>query len=537
MKFKTMLIVGGVVLTSSSAWSAATAESPQLVELVRAKNFTMGTTANFDRAQYPLTTPEGRNKLKADIQTLLLVGKNQAEDAPNRMGGDLKKGLKFALQVLEQMETATPEQMESLSWQLFSVTEAINNNYRPNLRTKAHLYEIPGLIKSSRESILGNSPLKAPAAGEAPWAAPESSTIWKDPQDIAAKDLRIGFNRKKLPDYSHTLFTYLEPKTGYGTHAGFRVTNEDGDEFKIRIGAETSVGPFSSRIVWALGYNTIQIDHLPVLKLKYDRRLLTEYNLRTPARLKLKAGTLDLYTFSNQQYRDPFQDIAAVTLSDGTRLTGAELKKHLLKSLDAKAELTDSLYDEAFEKQIQTLEFHKVSIEKISKKRHSVGPWDWSLKEHTQIPVLRAYGFLAGWLGQYDARTENTRVTLVETGKNSFQLEHTISDVGSGLGEAAGLRHFSPHNPEAFTYHFIERVKSWNGSSKIQSVNYRTIVPNKTFEAMNEEDAKWMLHLIAQLTPQQIRDALEVSGFTPKEVDLLLRKLMVRRNHAMALLK
>lgn len=536
MKSRLLLICFGVILASSPG-GAVSATSRESLELIKAESLTPKSRISFKTERYFPLTPEGRQKLKSDIETLLALAKAQKKRPGARLGGDLKKGLKYCLQVLAQMETAPQEEWEDLVWRLFSVTEAINNNFRPLLPTRIQLSEIIGLSHSSWGTRLGRSPYPVSHGPESPSLFRRAATFWENPGDIGAKDLRIGFGRPELPEYAKTLFTYAGPKTGYGTHAGFRVTDENGTKYKIRIGTEASVAPFSSRILWALGYKTLRIDYVPVLSVKYERRLLTEYNRRKSLKIKLKAGPLPLYTYRTQKYRDPFLDISAATLLDGTRIRSSELKARLLKNPASKGELKPDAYNEEFEKQLASLEFHSVSIEKINKNRHTVGPWDWNVKEHIQLRELRGYAFLAGWLGQFDARADNTRVTLVETEKNKFQLEHTLNDVGNGLGEASGLIRSHPDRPHAFPSRFIKRVDQKEGASTIQSVHFRTLVRNKTFEAMNEEDARWMLRLILQLSPRQLREALQVSGFSPRDVDLFLTKLVARRNHASRILR
>ena len=531
MKIRLLFICFAVILASSQG-GGAPATFRESLELIKAESLTLKSRIPFKTERYFPLTPEGRQKLKSDIETLLALAKAQKKRPGALLGGDLKKGLKYCLQVLALLEAAPPEEREDLMWRLFSVTEAINNHFRPLLPTRIQLSEIIGLSHSAWGTRLGRSPYPPSHGPENPSLSRRATTFWKPPGTIAAKDLRIGFDRSELPDYAKTLFTYAGAKTGYGTHAGFRVTDENGTKYKIRIGTEASVAPFSSRIIWALGYNTLEIDYVPVLTVKYDRRLLTEYNRRKSLKIKLKAGPMPLYTYRTQKYRDPFLDIAAATLLDGTRIRGSELKTRLLKNPTSKAELTPGAYNEEFEKQMASLEFHGVSIEKINKNRHTVGPWDWNLQEHIQLRELRGYAFLAGWLGQFDARADNTRVTLVESEKNKFQLEHTLSDVGNGLGEASGLIRSHPDRPHAFPRRFIKRVDQGHGASTIQSVHFRTLVRNKTFAAMNEEDARWMLQLILQLSPRQLREALQVSGFSPREVDLFLTKLVARRDHA-----
>ena len=55
-------------------------------------------------------------------------------------------------------------------------------------------------------------------------------------------------------------------------------------------------------------------------------------------------------------------------------------------------------------------------------------------------------------------------------------------------------------------------------------------MPNRAFREMTVDDARWMARLIAQLTEDQIEQALIASGFDSAEVRLYTEKLICRRD-------
>src|SRR5207244_12484108 len=59
---------------------------------------------------------------------------------------------------------------------------------------------------------------------------------------------------------------------------------------------------------------------------------------------------------------------------------------------------------------------------------------------------------------------------------------------------------------------------------------YQPIFGNDAFRDMTMDDARWLARLIAQLTEDQIRQALIAAGYTSAEVRLYTDKLVSRRD-------
>ncbi len=86
---------------------------------------------------------------------------------------------------------------------------------------------------------------------EAPQGTP---VLWKDPGDIAARDLFLGAGGEAMkPDISTV--TFLKDEVG-GYSAGFRVRDAKGATWVAKLGKEAQPETAASRLVWAVGYVT-----------------------------------------------------------------------------------------------------------------------------------------------------------------------------------------------------------------------------------------------------------------------------------------
>jgi hypothetical protein len=76
--------------------------------------------------------------------------------------------------------------------------------------------------------------------------------LWKDPGDIASKDMFLGPGGEAMkPDISN--ITFLKDEVG-GYSAGFRVRDGAGNIWVAKLGKEAQPETAASRFVWAAGY-------------------------------------------------------------------------------------------------------------------------------------------------------------------------------------------------------------------------------------------------------------------------------------------
>jgi hypothetical protein len=84
-------------------------------------------------------------------------------------------------------------------------------------------------------------------------AASQPAALWKDPADIATRDL---FNGPGGPDHVPHGTVKFEKEDLDGTNPKFVVKDQDGVKWKVKLGIEARPETVASRIVWAVGYHT-----------------------------------------------------------------------------------------------------------------------------------------------------------------------------------------------------------------------------------------------------------------------------------------
>jgi hypothetical protein len=360
---------------------------------------------------------------------------------------------------------------------------------------------------------------------------PLPSTFWVRLTSVSRLDLFHGFGRRTLPDLENRIWTYAAPKTSYGGCPGFEA-EAGGVRIKVKFG-ETTSEPFTARIFWALGYNVEATDYVHHLKLKYDRRLFREFHLRKDVEMKARALMIKIYTVNLQKRHDPFNYIHCAVLKNGERIPGAELKARLLRNSNTgHPEVLPENFRTEFEQEIEWLVTTPANVQTREASMKSIGPWDFRNLDHAERREVRAAGLLGAWVGWFDSRFENTRLKLVER-DGTNELRHYFTDLGGGLGKAKGVLSRHCECPNDFGWRFT-RPSRPQGKGKMtvpfRIVDYQPIEDTEAFRQMTVDDARWMGRLIAQLTEQQIVEALVASGFDATEVRIYTEKLISRRD-------
>jgi hypothetical protein len=377
---------------------------------------------------------------------------------------------------------------------------------------------------------------RATAGSDLSLLDPLESTFWSRRQGIVKQDLRAGFGRDQLPDYGRGAWEYAGPKTSYGGNPGYEI-RRGSSKAKIKFG-ETTSEPFTARVFWALGYHADPTDHVRGLKVRYDRRLLREFHLRKEIRTTFRLfWVLPLFTMDLQQRHDPFDYIDRAVLADGRELTVAELKQSLFHDPDRRHPEEDPAnYRVDFERQIEHVVTVPANLQLEDATVDSIGPWDFGQLDHADRRELRGACLLAAWLGWYDSRFENTRLKQVEVDGRK-ELRHYFSDLGGTLGRGKGFFSGMGELVEEFEWTFTRSrfsAKQPGEPVRFSLTGFKPIEDTPAFEEMTVADARWMARLIAQLTEQQLTDALEASGFKPEDVALYVQKLVHRRDRMLS---
>ncbi len=359
---------------------------------------------------------------------------------------------------------------------------------------------------------------------------PVPSTFWHRPSDISSENLYYAFGLTNLLLSERALCTYAGPKESFGRNPGFEVDFQ-GAPLKLKF-AEVSSEPFAARIFSALGYFTDPTDYASSVRLLYSRAMLQEFNSRKPLSTHFTfLGFLPVFTLQLQQHYDPFDYLEKAVMTNGVIWSGAQLKSHLFfDPKRSRPEADSANFNPLVEAAIAYVETVPATVQtKVGK---NIGPWDFGQLDHASRRDLRGAALLAGWLGWFDTRFDNTRLRVVKLHGQS-ELRHVFSDLGGVLGKTRGLLYARGELPNAFPWRFTRPVpdtKDSNQPAPFPLAGYEPVARTPAFAEMTVQDARWMARLIGALTEEQITQALVASGLNSAETRLYLEKLLSRRD-------
>ncbi len=505
----------------------------------------------------PVTLPLGRTKYdltkKADLEAMVraldrIVGKETADsssdDVTDRDEGALprkhaKEIRRIARAMLDRKEPAGDgiQAIQEVAW------AARYKAVRPWLWRDE--VDVLGALVNLRDVLLnpvGRGSRANPATNLATYSGdlsrvdPKPSTFWARPADIPARDLYYGFDRTELPGIAQDVCTYDRAHTGYGEHASLYVKWK-GERWRTKYGEEHTE-PFASRIFWALGYPALVTDFAPEVKIRWDRRILTEFNSRRTNAWKLTFAAVPIARFTDKEYLNPFNYIQYGVLTDGSRVPSAQLRRQLFrgKNVPRRPERNANLYDTDFESRIDYLVMKEAEVNG-REESSSLGSWDFNALGHDRLREVRALAVLCAWLDNWDVRWNNNRLNLVKDDDGQRRLQHVVSDVGTAFGNSSGLIRMNhgklllgpiPDAPNLYAWSFTRPLV--RGQQSVPIHDFMPITRVEPFYELNIDDARWAARLIARLTEEQLKQALVGAGYDAATGRLLLEKLVSRRD-------
>ena len=242
-----------------------------------------------------------------------------------------------------------------------------------------------------------------------------------------------------------------------GSNPKFDVVDQDGVKWKVKLGDEARPETVASRLIWAVGYFANEDYFVPVLHVQKMPRLHRGSNLVSP---------------------------------DGT-MHNVRLKRHL-------------------------------------KDQKKIGEWSWKQNPFVGTRELNGLRVLMAVINNWDLKDTNNSLYQVR-GERPEQL-YVVSDLGSSFG-SPGLNWEAKGKLSAYAHSKLI------GKTSTAYVNFNVPAPPKftTFIDVPElsrrlglvrlghhipvADARWMGHLLGELSPQQIRDAFRAAGYSPEEVE------------------
>ncbi len=172
-------------------------------------------------------------------------------------------------------------------------------------------------------------------------AAVHTPVLWRDPGDLASRDLRYGPGSAERMPKGRLRFLKEEPG---GAEPKFDVEDEQGVRWRVKPGWEARAETAATRLLWAVGYFADEDYYLPeasvegMKQLSRGQEYVSKDGLVRHARWERRDGPKKIGTWSWS--KNPFV---------GTReLDGLRVMMALMNNWDIK-ELNNAIYDEGRE--------------------------------------------------------------------------------------------------------------------------------------------------------------------------------------------
>ncbi len=312
--------------------------------------------------------------------------------------------------------------------------------------------------------LLSTGPADAKKGGKEETGAAEITAaprpvLWRDPDDIASRDLFYGPGGKD--HQPRGIFTFTKEDLD-GTSPKFFVRDENGVKWKVKLGSEARPETAASRLTWAAGYFANEdyfVANLRVLNmprhLHRGQKMVAAdgsvHNVRLKRYLKSeeKTGT---WAWSDE------------SLSGMRELNGLRVLMALLNNWDLTDE-NNAMYEESSSGAAE-------QVYMVADLGSTFGPG------RLTWPLARSRGNLKAYRrAKFITRTDPDYV--------DFQ---------------------TPNRPSFF---FLATPREYAHKLRIRWIGRR--IPRS--------DAKWIGNILARLHPQQIRDAFRAAGYSDPEVE------------------
>jgi hypothetical protein len=321
--------------------------------------------------------------------------------------------------------------------------------------------------------VLFAAVLSAPAQNDAPnQAQNEASTkpvLWADPGDIRAKNMFWGPGGEK---HQPQLPVEFEKEDRHGTSPKFDVHDAAGKKWGAKMGLEPRPETFVSRLLWAVGYVGNEDYYYAQLQVK-----------NMPATLH-----------RGKQYLRPAGEVVNV-----------RLQRH-----------PDHL------------------------KR--VGKWNWRHNPFYGTREFNGLRVMMALIGNWDLKDDNNAIFQNE--KDPVPQIYAVSDVGTAMGTPGKSYNDNVSKGNLAVYKRTKLIAHVH--EDYIDLNFPKRPPfSEIFEfewgfyfhqigvrwigkRISRSDAKWIGTLLAQLTPDQLHDALRAAGYSDEEINAYTEALLSR---------
>ena len=292
----------------------------------------------------------------------------------------------------------------------------------------------------------------------------ESPLIWRDPGNIAARDLFYGAGGKSRQPRGK--FTFVEEDLE-GLNTKFVVRDQDGSDWKVKLGPESRAETAATRLIWAVGYFTDEDYLVPVLRVANMPRLRRGQSHISPdgsmrnARMERRPG--DATKVGYWKWR---------RVPTTRELNGLKVLIALVNNWDLK-DSNNAIYALP--------------------------------NSPDQIYLVSDVGAVFGVTG--------------------FAVRAKKSDVDTYMRS----KFIRKVTPEYVNFQTPSRPKMLSLMVVPHFIQYITHLDRRSFNKnIPREDAKWIGQLLSRLSPRQIRSAFEAAGYSPAEIEGFSRVIETR---------
>lgn len=308
------------------------------------------------------------------------------------------------------------------------------------------LLVVPSVADASERAGNSSGPVKT-----------TTHSIWRDPGDVATRDLFYGVGGRQRQPRGRFIFVKEDPG---GSNPKFTIRDQSGVEWKVKLGDESRAETAATRFLWGVGYYVDETYLVPVLRVSNMPRLRRGQRMIAPDG-SMRNARLERYPAKKigswKWRRNPFE---------GTReINGLRVMMALLNNWDLKDGNT--------------------SIYAVNDARWRNGP-------------RLIYG-----VGDVGASFATHRYTIPSRKENvdAFLRSKFITKV-----TATEVSFATPGFPTLISVFALPNF--------ISRIRMRAIGRDIPIE-----DVRWITSYLERLSPRQIHSAFQAAGYSPAEVE------------------
>jgi hypothetical protein len=283
---------------------------------------------------------------------------------------------------------------------------------------------------------------------------PKNAVLWTDPGDINARNLFWGSGGKERQPKPPAEFVEEDM---HGTNPKFDVEDSAGEKWRVKMGPEARPEVAASRLLWAVGYTTNDNYFLPMLHVN-----------KMPAHLR-----------RGQAFSGSGGDVP------------------------------------------------NVRLQRRPKGLKRVGNWNWNVNPFVGTREFNGLRVMMALLRNWDLYDDNTAILADE--HDAERGVYMVTDLGATFGTTGRRYHHRNSVGKLDAYQqgrLVKRIRPDSVDLAFPSMPPLSFVVDVPFyrnqlhvhsigKNIPRADAKWIGSLLAQLSPDQIRDAFRAAGYSP----------------------